>query len=230
MNRYGEKAAGIVLAAGESSRMGGIKQLLPVGEETLIERVLAQVLASRLDKVILVLGHRALEIHAVVTRRFVDPRLLIVENRYYRQGMSSSIAVGIYEVEGAYDHAMIFLADMPCIPGDVIDRLLERHLTSGMSIGAIQSDGRPSHPVIFSREVYPDLKRLRGDVGARSLFPKYAESICLIQPEGAYDSIDIDTPEEYAGFERTNVEHPTSNIESIRNPYRAPKRQPSNTE
>jgi len=213
MNRRGEKAAGIVLAAGESSRMVGIKQLLPLGEETLIERVLVQVLASRLDRVVLVLGHRAPEIHAVVTRRFVDPRLLIIENRHYRQGMSSSIAAGISEVEGAYDHAMIFLADMPCIPGDVIDRLLERHLGSGMSIGAVQADGRPAHPVIFTREVYPDLKRLRGDVGARSLFPKYGESICLIQPEGDYDTIDIDTPEDYAEFERTNVEYRISNVQ-----------------
>lgn len=213
MNRRGQKAAGIVLAAGKSSRMGGIKQLLPIGEETLIERVLGQILASRLDKVVLVLGHRAMEIQTVIARRFVDPRLCIIENRRYRQGISSSIAAGICEVEGAYGHAMIFLADMPCIPSNLIDRLLERHLSSGMSIGAVQADGRPAHPVIFSREAYPDLKRLRGDVGARSLFPKYGESICLIQPEGEYDSIDIDTPEDYAEFERTNVEHRTSNVQ-----------------
>jgi len=213
MSACGERVAGIVLAAGRSSRMGGIKQLLPVGKETLIERVLGPILSSRLDKIILVLGHRAMEIQAVIARRFVDPRLCIVENRRYREGISSSIAAGISEVEGAYGHAMIFLADMPCIPSNLIDRLLERHLSSGMSIGAVQVDGRPAHPVIFTREVYPDLKRLRGDVGARSLFPKYAESICLFQPEGAYDSIDIDTPEDYAGFERTNVEHRTSNVQ-----------------
>jgi molybdenum cofactor cytidylyltransferase len=201
MNRRGEKAAGIVLAAGESSRMGGIKQLLPVGDETLIERVLGRILASHLDQVVLVLGHRAMEIQAVIGRRFVDPRLCIIENRSYRQGISSSIVAGIREVEGACDHAMIFLADMPCVPTHLIDRLLERHRTSGTSITAVQADGRPAHPVIFGREAYPDLKGLTGDVGAKSLFRKYSDSISLIAAEGGYDTLDIDTPEDYAGFQ-----------------------------
>jgi molybdenum cofactor cytidylyltransferase len=201
MNRRREKVAGIVLAAGASTRMGRIKQLLPVGEETLIERVLGQILESQLDKVVLVLGHRALDIKAVIAPCFVDPRLRIIENRQYRQGISSSIAAGIREVESTHDHAMFFLADMPCIPSNLINRLLGRHLTSGMPIGAIQSEGRPAHPVIFSRELYPELKRLKGDVGARSLFSAYSGSICLIEPEGDYDSLDIDTPEDYAGFQ-----------------------------
>ena len=214
MNRRGEKAAGIVLAAGESSRMGGgIKQLLSVGEETLIERVLGQILASQLDKVVLVLGHRAMEIETVIAHRLVNPRLCIIENLRYRQGISSSIAAGIREVEGAYDHAMIFLADMPFIPSNLINRLLERHLISGMSIAAIQVDGRPAHPVIFSRELYPDLKGLEGDVGARSLFRKYSDAVCLIPAEGEYDALDIDTPEDYARFERTNVKHRTSKVQ-----------------
>jgi molybdenum cofactor cytidylyltransferase len=201
MNRRREKVAGIVLAAGASTRMGGIKQLLPVGEETLIERVLGQVLKSQLDSVVLVLGYQAREIQAVIAPRFVDPRLRIIENRQYRQGISSSIAAGISEVESTHDHAMIFLADMPCIPSDLINRLLGRHLTSGTPISAIQGEGRPAHPVIFSREVYPELKRLKGDVGARSLFRKYSDSVCLIEPEGDYDSLDIDTPEDYAEFQ-----------------------------
>lgn len=212
MDRRREKVAGIVLAAGESTRMGRTKQLLPVGDETLIERVLGQILESRLDNVLLVLGYRAREIKSVIAPRFVDPRLRIVENRRYRQGISSSIVAGISEVESAYDHAMIFLADMPCVPSSVINRLLKGHLTSGTSIGAIQADGRPAHPVIFNRELYPELKALTGDVGARSLFRKYSDAVRLIRPEGKYDSLDIDTPEDYAGFERTNVEHRTSNV------------------
>jgi molybdenum cofactor cytidylyltransferase len=200
MKRRREKVAGIVLAAGASTRMGRIKQLLPVGEETLIERVLGQIVESRLDKVVLVLGHQAREIQAVIARCFVDPRLRIIENRQYRQGISSSIAAGIREVESTHDHAMIFLADMPCIPSELINRLLGRHLTSGMQIAAVKGEGRPAHPVIFSCEVYPELKRLEGDVGARSLLCKYSGSVCLIEPEGSYDSLDIDTPEDYAGF------------------------------
>ena len=201
MDRRREKIAGIVLAAGASTRMGRIKQLLPVGDETLIERVLSEILKAELDKVVLVLGHYAREIQAVIAPFLIQPKLRVIENRQYRQGISSSIVAGIAEVENAHDHAMIFLADMPFIQSDLINLLLNRHLTSGMQIGAVKGKGRPSHPVIFSRELYPELKHLKGDVGARYLFQKYSGSVCLIEPEGNYDRLDIDTPEDYAGFQ-----------------------------
>jgi molybdenum cofactor cytidylyltransferase len=128
-------------------------------------------------------------------------RLRVVENRQYQKGISSSIVAGISKVEQSCDHAMIFLADMPCIPSDLINRLLGRYLTSGMRIGAVKARGRPAHPVIFSRELYPELQDLRGDVGARSLLHKYNRSVCLVEPEGDYDTLDIDTPEDYADFQ-----------------------------
>jgi len=201
MNRPKDKAAGIVLAAGESRRMGRIKQLLPVGGKTLIERVLAQVLSSRLDVVVLVLGHQAGEIRTVIEPRFPDPRLRIIQNRRYRRGISSSIAAGVTAVEKGYDHAMIFLADMPCISSPLIDRLLESHVMSGAAISAIRGEGRPAHPVVFRRDIYPDLKRLQGDQGARGLLYRYGDSVCLVEPEADYDSCDIDTPEDYAAFQ-----------------------------
>lgn len=206
MNRCGEKIAGIVLAAGASTRMGKIKQLLPVGNETLIERVLGQVLASQLDEAVLVLGHRFMEIQAVIAPLLVEPRLSIVENPQYREGISSSIRAGISAVEHTHDHAMFFLADMPCIQSDLIDRLLARYLTSGMPIGAVQGIGRPAHPVIFSRALYPDLLCLKGDEGARSLFCKWSGSVCLIDAGDNYDSLDIDTPHDYAGFQKSLVQ------------------------
>jgi len=202
MTRRREKVAGVVLAAGASTRMGRIKQLLPVGDETLIERVLGQVLKSELDTVVLVLGHRAKEIQGVIAPLFIQSRLRIIENHNYREGISSSIAAGISAVEATYDHAMIFLADMPCIRSDVINLLVRRHLNSGMPIGAVQCERRPAHPVIFSHKIYPELKRLKGDVGARTLFSKYSGSVCLIEPEGDYDTLDIDTPEDYAEFQK----------------------------
>ncbi|MBU0988865.1 MAG: nucleotidyltransferase family protein [Proteobacteria bacterium] len=203
MNRRGEKVAGIVLAAGESTRMGKIKQLLPIGDTTLIERVLGEVLISELDRVVLVLGHRAREIKESIASILPQPRLNIIENHQFRQGISSSIVAGISEVEKSHDHVMIFLADMPCIDGDLINLLLRRYLASGMQIGAIKGKERPGHPVIFSRELYQELQALRGDVGARSLLRKYSDRVCLVEPEKCYDSIDIDTPEDYAGFQRS---------------------------
>ncbi|MCJ7685629.1 MAG: nucleotidyltransferase family protein [Desulfobacteraceae bacterium] len=198
MNRRVKRVAGVLLAAGASTRMGKTKQLLPLGEKTLIERVLVEALNSELDKVVLVLGYQAGDIKKVITPQ---PKLSIIENRQFKQGISSSIIAGLSEIENTHDHVMILLGDMPFIHRDLINLLLRRYLQSGLPIGAIKGKDRPVHPMIFGRELYPELLILRGDVGARALFRKYRDQVCLIEPEGPYDGRDIDTPEDYAGIQ-----------------------------
>ncbi len=201
MNQRVKRIAGILLAAGASTRMGKTKQLLPLGEKTLIERVLVEALNSELDKVVLVLGYQAVEIKKIINPVSPQPKLSIIENRQFKQGISSSIIAGLSEIENTHDHVMILLGDMPFIHRDLIDLLLRRYLQSGLPIGAIKGKERPVHPMIFSRELYPELLILQGDVGARALFTKYRDQVCLIEPEGPYDGRDIDTPEDYAGIQ-----------------------------
>jgi molybdenum cofactor cytidylyltransferase len=196
-----KRVAGILLAAGASTRMGKTKQLLPLGEKTLIERVLVEALNSELDKVVLVLGYQAVEIKKIINAISLQPKLSVIENRQFKQGMSSSIIAGLSEVENTHDHVMILLGDTPFIHRDLINLLLCRYLQSGRSIGAIKGKERPVHPVMFGRELYPELQILQGDVGARALFKKYNDQVCLIEPEGPYDGRDIDTPEDYAGIQ-----------------------------
>ncbi len=198
MKKNLKRVAGVLLAAGASTRMGKTKQLLPFGEKTLIERVLVEALNSELDKVVLVLGYQAVEIKKIINPVSPQPKLSIIENRQFKQGISSSIIAGLSEIENTHDHVMILLGDMPFIHRDLIDLLLRRYLQSGLPIGAIKGKERPVHPMIFSRELYPELLILRGDVGARALFTKYRDQVCLIEPEGPYDGRDIDTPEDYA--------------------------------
>ena len=201
MKKNLKRVAGILLAAGTSTRMGKTKQLLPLGEKTLIERVLVEALNSELDKVVLVLGYQALEIKQVIKPVSPQPKLSIIENRRFSQGISSSIIAGLSEVEETHDHVMILLGDTPFIHRDLINLLLNRYLQSGRSIGAIKGKERPVHPVMFSRQLYPELLILQGDVGARALFTKYKDKVCLIEPERPYDAKDIDTPEDYAGIQ-----------------------------
>ena len=201
MKKNLKRVAGVLLAAGASSRMGKTKQLLPFGEKTLIERVLVEALNSELDKVVLVLGYQAVEIKKIINPVSPQPKLTIIENRQFKQGISSSIIAGLSEIENTHDHVMILLGDMPFIHRDLINLLIRRYLQSGLLIAAIKGQDRPAHPMIFSRQLYPELMILRGDVGARSLFTKYSEKVCLIEPEGPYDAKDIDTPEDYAGFQ-----------------------------
>ena len=201
MKKSLKRVAGILLAAGTSTRMGKTKQLLPFGEKTLIERVLVEALNSELDKVVLVLGYQAVEIKKIINPVSPQPKLTIIENRQFKQGISSSIIAGLSEIENTHDHVMILLGDMPFIHRDLINFLIRRYLQSGLWIGAIKGQERPTHPVMFSRGLYAELLALQGDVGARALFTKYRDKVCLIEPEGPYDANDIDTPEDYAGIQ-----------------------------
>ena len=201
MNRRVERVAGILLAGGASTRMGKTKQLLPLGGKTLIERVVIEALTSELERIVLVLGYQAGDIKKVITPLFPQPKLSIIENRQFKQGISSSIIAGLSEIENTHDHAMILLGDMPFIHRDLINLLLRRYLRSGLPIGAIKGKDRPAHPMIFSRALYSELLILQGDVGGRALFGKYSDQVCLIEPEGSYDGRDIDTPDDYAEFQ-----------------------------
>ena len=197
MNQCRQNVAGLILAAGASTRMGKSKQLLPSGRGTLLERILNEALKSNLDKVILVLGHRFEEIQAAIGQILHHSKLKVIENRQYEEGISSSIIAGLSEVEESHDYVMILLADIPYINADLINYLLLRYQESHLPIGAIKIKAKRSHPVIFSRRMYHELHKLRGDVGARNLFMKYSDQVCLVEPDNFYDDSDIDTPEDY---------------------------------
>jgi molybdenum cofactor cytidylyltransferase len=193
-----DKVAGIVLAAGVSVRMGRTKQLLLIQGGTLLGRVLNEALASDLDHIVLVLGHQANEILSALGRLIMHPKLVVIENRHYTQGISSSIIAGLREVEESYGHVMIILGDMPHIDSRLINQLLRQYLASRLSIGAVSIGTKRSHPVIFNKVIYDEIHRLSGDVGGKELFSSHAGQVCLVEPEHEYDDRDIDSPEDYA--------------------------------
>jgi molybdenum cofactor cytidylyltransferase len=202
MIRAGERVAGIILAAGESTRMGRPKQLLQAGGVTLIGRIINEALTSDLDEVILVLGHKYEEIRATLGQVLQCPDFKVIKNRKYKEGISSSIIAGLSEVEENNDHVMILLADMPYIDANLIDLLLRRYNDSHLPLGAIRLKTKRTHPVIFSRKLFQELRHLKGDVGARDLFEKYADHACLVEAEGFYDDGDIDTPEDHIKYKK----------------------------
>ena len=183
--------------------MGTPKQLLPLGDAFLLERVLTQSLHSNLDLVVLVLGFRAREIREKIRFGVESSRLEIVENRGYKQGISSSILTGLSCVESAFDHVMILLGDMPYITSGIINRLLAGYLASGRPLGALKVRGKRSHPVIIGRPFFPALHRLTGDQGGRTLFSTQPDLVCLVEPGEDYEDTDIDTYEDYLKFKRT---------------------------
>jgi molybdenum cofactor cytidylyltransferase len=180
--------------------MGRPKQLMPVRGSGLLDIALREALQSDLDLVNLVLGHHAEEIKEALKTDLRHPKLEITLNNQYRDGISTSIRSGLSEVEVAYDHVMIILADMPRLTSKLINLLLQRYLESSFSLGALQTGTKRTHPVILGRMFYPELRQLRGDVGARNLFLTYPDQVLLVKMGADYDDRDIDTMEDYLDF------------------------------
>ncbi|MBW2015637.1 MAG: nucleotidyltransferase family protein [Deltaproteobacteria bacterium] len=195
-----KKVAGLLLAAGGSRRMGDPKQLLPVEGDFLLDRMLREALLSDLHSVFLVLGDRARLIQKSLVTDLNHPKITVVENPCWREGLSSSIRAGLERAEKTADHVMILLADMPYITAGVINKLLQGYSASPRSLGAVRIGERWSHPVIIGRRFFPELHRLTGDRGARELFRKSAGRICLVEVGADYRDLDIDTPEDYTDY------------------------------
>jgi CTP:molybdopterin cytidylyltransferase MocA len=181
----------IVLAAGGSTRMGRSKALLPLGAGTVLSAVVERVLGSGVDRLVLVLGHEADAIRAGA-RLPEDPRLGVVVNAGWAEGMASSLRAGL---EASEDTAAVVVAlgDQPGLDPASIGRLTTAW-REGARIAAVAQAGRLGHPILFDRSLFPALRLLRGDAGARGILKRHADEV--VRVEGA-PLRDLDTPADY---------------------------------
>lgn len=190
--------SGVVLAAGASSRLGRPKQLLPVGDRSLLECVLDTALASRLDEVVVVLGHRADEIRAAVPLE-ADRRVKVVVNPDHATGQSASLRCGLRAVDPRACAAAILLGDQPRLGGDLIDAVVAAFLDSDAHAARPvypDADGAPGHPVVLGREIWSGLATLTGDRGARDLFAARPDWLLKLPITGE-PPLDVDSEEDY---------------------------------
>jgi molybdenum cofactor cytidylyltransferase len=190
------RTAGIILAAGESKRFGQPKQLIQLQGKYILEWVLKAALTSRLEKVILVLGHDYLKIKEKVDNAGHTEKLLIVYNRDYRQGQSSSLRSGLSEIRGIFPQVMVLLGDQPLVTRDVIDMMLERFQQSDKTIGVPFYKGKRGNPVIFSQVFYDALMTIEGDMGARDIIKRHPSKVLKIEIDDPTVFFDIDSPED----------------------------------
>jgi molybdenum cofactor cytidylyltransferase len=184
--------AAIVLAAGASTRMGRAKQLLPLPGGTVLSVVVSQLLDSPVDRVVVVLGHEAESIRRSA-RIPSEPRVAVVQNPEYAEGMASSLRRGIAAAADA-EAVVIALGDQPAIEPDLVRRLVEAFRAGAPLAVPMQGDQR-GHPVLFGRPLYPALLALRGDVGAREVLARHWAEAAKIE---APTLPDIDTAQDYA--------------------------------
>ena len=186
--------AGIVLAAGGSTRMGRPKMLLPAGSGTLLSAAVAPLLEAGLDRVVVVLGDRAEEVRRGA-RLPVDPRIVLVVCPDWRAGMASSLKRGLEACAGA-DAVVVALGDQPGVTAERV-RVVTAAFGPGRALVVPVHRGIPSHPLLFGRSLFSELEALSGDVGAREIVRRHEDEAVRIEIEPLPD---IDTEEDYRRF------------------------------
>ena len=193
--------AGIVLAAGLSSRFGTAKQLALFRGRTLLERTVETAVSSLLDRVVVVLGHRAGQIRATHLIAFDHPKVDVIENPDFKDGMSTSVRMGLEHAARTHPSVMFLLGDQPLIRPDVIDRLLSRFWASDKDICVPVFQGKRGNPAIFGRAFFDEIRSLRGDTGARGIIDAYPDRVLPIEISNPALFIDVDCREDLLRLE-----------------------------
>jgi len=189
----GRAIAGVVLAAGKSSRMGGPNKLLAqIGGKPLVRIVVDAVLASRARPVVVVTGHQRDKVEAALAGLSVK----FVHNPHFADGLGTSLKAGIAALPPEADGAIVCLGDMPQVDAALIDRLIGAFDPDHGALVVLPTiDGKRGNPVVWSRRFFPDLMAVEGDVGARYLIGRYTEAVAEVPLTGTAALTDVDTPE-----------------------------------
>lgn len=189
------RVAGVVLAAGESSRLGRPKQLIEWRGRPLIWHAARAAFEGGLSPVIVVTGHAA----PMVGQALAGEPVRIVHNPTYAAGQSASLQAGLRAVEHAAEAAVFLLSDTPGVGAEIVGALVAEHRHSLSPIVAPRAGGRWANPVLFDRVTYPALMALEGDRGGRALFDRFRMA-GIEWGDGIL--ADIDTPADLRRFER----------------------------
>lgn len=184
----------IILAAGNSSRLGSPKQLLYYQGSSLLQRTVAAAKTTAYEPVVLVLGAHADQI----LEQHPDLKINIIINDSWEKGISSSIAAGLLkmlELEADTKNVVIAVADQPFIRPEIFRELVEESQRSRKNIVASKYAETIGTPALFNEIYFDELIALGGNTGAKPILQKYAADVATIPFELGH--IDIDTQTDY---------------------------------
>jgi molybdenum cofactor cytidylyltransferase len=186
-----EQIAGVVLAGGEALRFGAPKQLLPWYGRPLVWHAASKAIEAGLRPVTVVTGAYPEQIQAALS----DLPVSIIHNPNWNVGQGTSVRAGVKALPKNCGGTVFLLADQPQIPISLLQSLVKVHARRLSAIIAPWTAGRIANPVLFDRDLFPELISLSGEVGGRSLFSKH--EVVKVPWEDSTILFDVDTPEDY---------------------------------
>jgi molybdenum cofactor cytidylyltransferase len=195
------RIAGILLAAGESTRMGSNKLLSPVSGKPMVRVTAEALLASSASPVLVVTGHERERVEAAF--KGLDVRF--IHNPAYATGLASSLKAGLAGVPGDADGVVVALGDMPLVAGRHVNRLIAAfNPAEQRTIIVPVHAGERGNPVLWGRDHFAEMLELEGDRGAKSLMDRHEDHITEIAMRSDAVLADFDTPEALARLEETS--------------------------
>ena len=196
--------AGLILAAGESSRMGTDKALLTYRGRTFIEAILATLREAGVFRFAVVLGHHADEIRRAVDFTGVE----VIVNDHYRQGQTSSLQAGLKALGSGtgtnVEAVLLCLVDHPAVPAEAIRALLAAFRATASPVVIPAFKGRRGHPVLIGRALFDELLGLSPEAGANTAIRKYRNATQFVEVGDAGILLDVDDPETYRNLAAGN--------------------------
>jgi len=184
--------AALILAAGESKRMGTPKALLQHEGRTFLERILEASRHPRIGVTLVVLGAHADRVHSKLPLESVT----VVENSEWKSGQLSSIQAGLRALAGqTLDGVIVFLVDHPFISSALVGVLIERFYESGMPIVVPTFQGKRGHPVLFSQRLFDDLLAAPLDVGARAVVWQHSSEVLEVPTDEEGVVLNLNDPD-----------------------------------
>jgi len=183
----------ILLAAGESRRMGEFKQLLPIGNKTFVEQCVDTLLDTPVSEVIVVTGHREMDVRNVLGNR----KIKFAHNPDYRLGMASSIKCGVLATSKDSGGFLISLVDQPQIGVEVIRRIIDVYERMAPKIVVPTKDGRNGHPIILDGSLKEEILQIDVEAGLRGVVHRHSDSVMKLEVSSPAVLEDCDLPEDY---------------------------------
>jgi molybdenum cofactor cytidylyltransferase len=186
-NREGA-VAGVVLAAGTSSRMGHNKLFVSLNGKTVLRQAVERALAAGLDPILVVVGHERARVEAELAHLRCTP----VFNENYAQGINTSLRAGIAAVPDTAPAALVMLADMPFVTAEMVRAVVQRYRASGAPLVVSSYKGVDPPPMLYDRVLFPELGALDGDGCGKKVVKRHRdECLEVAWPAAALKDLDV---------------------------------------